>query len=119
MVASGITTVLDAVAIGDVRDGGDRLENLEKMINAVEETQNAGLTAPSTACICAVNCRTPPCRCLKSWSTAPSPWCRLWTTRWSTPVRQPRKYREYYQGKYQLSGEQIRFEEEQMALAAA
>ncbi len=27
MVASGITTVLDAVAIGDVRDGGDRLEN--------------------------------------------------------------------------------------------
>lgn len=41
MVASGITTVLDAVAIGDVRDGGDRLENLEKMINAVEETQKA------------------------------------------------------------------------------
>ncbi len=38
MVASGITTVLDAVAIGDVRDGGDRLENLEKMINAIEET---------------------------------------------------------------------------------
>ncbi|MDU4269058.1 MAG: alpha-D-ribose 1-methylphosphonate 5-triphosphate diphosphatase [Enterobacter hormaechei] len=37
MVASGITTVLDAVAIGDVRDGGDRLENLEKMINAVRE----------------------------------------------------------------------------------
>lgn len=43
MVASGITTVLDAVAIGDVRDGGDRLENLEKMINAVEETQKRGL----------------------------------------------------------------------------
>ena len=33
MVASGITTVLDAVAIGDVRDGGDRLENLEKLEN--------------------------------------------------------------------------------------
>ena len=43
MVASGITTVLDAVAIGDVRDGGDRLENLEKLINAVEETQKRGL----------------------------------------------------------------------------
>ncbi len=42
MVASGITTVLDAVAIGDVRDGGDRLENLEKMINAIEETQKRG-----------------------------------------------------------------------------
>lgn len=43
MVASGITTVLDAVAIGDVRDGGDRLENLEKMINAIEETQKRGV----------------------------------------------------------------------------
>ncbi|HBH5235691.1 TPA: alpha-D-ribose 1-methylphosphonate 5-triphosphate diphosphatase [Escherichia coli] len=43
MVASGITTVLDAVAIGDVRDGGDRLENLEKMINTIEETQKRGV----------------------------------------------------------------------------
>ncbi|CSO05506.1 phosphonate metabolism protein [Shigella sonnei] len=43
MVASGITTVLDAVAIGDVRDGGDRLVNLEKMINAIEETQKRGV----------------------------------------------------------------------------
>ena len=71
MVASGITTVLDAVAIGDVRDGGDRLENLEKMINAIEETQNAASTAPSTVCICAANCRiTPRCRCLKNWCSA-------------------------------------------------
>lgn len=71
MVASGITTVLDAVAIGDVRDGGDRLENLEKMINAVEETQSAASTAPSTACTCVASCRTtPPCRCLRSWWAA-------------------------------------------------
>lgn len=78
MVASGITTVLDAVAIGDVRDGGDRLENLEKMINAVEETQNAALTAPSIVCTCGVNSRiTPLCRCLKSWWTASrSHWSR-------------------------------------------
>lgn len=38
MVASGIIIVLDVVVIGDVRDGGDRLENLEKMINVIEET---------------------------------------------------------------------------------
>jgi len=43
MVASGITTVLDAVALGDVRDGGDRLENVWKMINGVEETQKRRL----------------------------------------------------------------------------
>ncbi|HHE1452667.1 TPA: alpha-D-ribose 1-methylphosphonate 5-triphosphate diphosphatase, partial [Yersinia enterocolitica subsp. palearctica] len=43
MVASGITTVLDAVAVGDVRDGGHRLDNLQKMINAVIESQRSGL----------------------------------------------------------------------------
>lgn len=26
-----------------MRDGGDRLENLEKMINAIEETQKRGV----------------------------------------------------------------------------
>lgn len=39
VMASGIITVLDIVAIGNVRDGGDRLESLEKMISTVEETQ--------------------------------------------------------------------------------
>lgn len=43
MVANGITTVLDAVAIGDVRDGGHRLENLQKMIDAVIHSQRAGV----------------------------------------------------------------------------
>ena len=43
MVASGITTVLDAVAVGDVRDGGHRLDNLQKMIDAIINSQNAGL----------------------------------------------------------------------------
>lgn len=43
MIASGITTVLDAVALGDVRDGGDRLDNLEKMINAVIDSQQRGV----------------------------------------------------------------------------
>ncbi|MBZ4281303.1 hypothetical protein LAM20_25450, partial [Mycobacterium tuberculosis] len=38
-----ITTVLDAVAIGDVRDGGDGRENLGKMVNAVEEAEKRGL----------------------------------------------------------------------------
>ena len=52
MVASGITTVLDAVAIGDVRDGGDRLENLEKMINTIEETQKRGVNRAEPSAIC-------------------------------------------------------------------
>lgn len=37
MVVSGIIIVLDVVVIGDVCDGGDCFENLEKMVNVVEE----------------------------------------------------------------------------------
>ncbi|ELA3179422.1 TPA: alpha-D-ribose 1-methylphosphonate 5-triphosphate diphosphatase [Klebsiella aerogenes] len=123
MVASGITTVLDAVAIGDVRDGGDRLENLEKMINAVEETQKRGLNRAEHRLH--LRCELPHHITLplfeKLVDREPvtlvslmdhSPGQRQFANR--------EKYREYYQGKYQLSGEQmLRFEEEQMALAAA
>ncbi|MCY4766342.1 alpha-D-ribose 1-methylphosphonate 5-triphosphate diphosphatase [Klebsiella aerogenes] len=123
MVASGITTVLDAVAIGDVRDGGDRLENLEKMINAVEETQKRGLNRAEHRLH--LRCELPHHTTLplfeKLVDREPvtlvslmdhSPGQRQFANR--------EKYREYYQGKYQLSSEQmLRFEEEQMALAAA
>ncbi|MGR7116705.1 alpha-D-ribose 1-methylphosphonate 5-triphosphate diphosphatase [Klebsiella aerogenes] len=123
MVASGITTVLNAVAIGDVRDGGDRLENLEKMINAVEETQKRGLNRAEHRLH--LRCELPHHTTLplfeKLVDREPvtlvslmdhSPGQRQFANR--------EKYREYYQGKYQLSGEQmLRFEEEQMALAAA
>ncbi|WP_334642771.1 alpha-D-ribose 1-methylphosphonate 5-triphosphate diphosphatase [Klebsiella aerogenes] len=123
MVASGITTVLDAVAIGDVRDGGDRLENLEKMINTVEETQKRGLNRAEHRLH--LRCELPHHTTLplfeKLVDREPvtlvslmdhSPGQRQFANR--------EKYREYYQGKYQLSGEQmLRFEEEQMALAAA
>ncbi|HCT4437269.1 TPA: alpha-D-ribose 1-methylphosphonate 5-triphosphate diphosphatase [Klebsiella aerogenes] len=123
MVASGITTVLDAVAIGDVRDGGDRLENLEKMINTVEETQKRGLNRAEHRLH--LRCELPHHTTLplfeKLVDREPvtlvslmdhSPGQRQFANR--------EKYREYYQGKYQLSSEQmLRFEEEQMALAAA
>jgi alpha-D-ribose 1-methylphosphonate 5-triphosphate diphosphatase len=122
MVSSGITTVLDAVAIGDVRDGGDRLENLEKMINAVEETQKRGLNRAEHRLH--LRCELPHHTTLplfeKLVDRKPvtlvslmdhSPGQRQFANR--------EKYREYYQGKYQLSDEQMRhYEEEQMALAA-
>jgi alpha-D-ribose 1-methylphosphonate 5-triphosphate diphosphatase len=122
MVSSGITTVLDAVAIGDVRDGGDRLENLEKMINAVEETQKRGLNRAEHRLH--LRCELPHHTTLplfeKLVDREPvtlvslmdhSPGQRQFANR--------EKYREYYQGKYQLSDEQMRrYEEEQMALAA-
>lgn len=122
MVASGITTVLDAVAIGDVRDGGDRLENLEKMINAVEDTQKRGLNRAEHRLH--LRCELPHHTTLPLFETLVnrdavslvslmdhSPGQRQYADR--------TKYREYYQGKYHLTDAQMdRFEEEQMALAA-
>ena len=122
MVASGITTVLDAVAIGDVRDGGDRLENLEKMINAIEETQKRGVNRAEHRLH--LRCELPhhttlplfeklvqrePVTLVSLMDHAPGQ--RQFANR--------EKYREYYQGKYSLTDAQMQqYEEEQLALAA-
>lgn len=122
MVASGITTVLDAVAIGDVRDGGDRLENLEKMINAIEDTQKRGLNRAEHRLH--LRCELPHFTTLPLFEKLVdrelvslvslmdhSPGQRQYADR--------SKYREYYQGKYHLTDEQmVRFEEDQLQLAA-
>jgi len=118
MVASGITTVLDAVAVGDVRDGGHRLENLQKMIDAVVNSQKAGLNRAEHRLH--LRCELP------YESTLPlfeklmdtevlslvslmdhSPGQRQFAT--------PQKYREYYQGKYNLNDDQMEvFQAEQI-----
>lgn len=123
MVASGITTVLDAVAIGDVRDGGDRLENLEKMINAVEETQKRGLNRAEHRLH--LRCELPHHTTLPLFEklVGREPVSMVSLMDHSPGQRQyadRSKYRGYYQGKYHLTNEEMdKFEEEQMALAAA
>ncbi len=122
MVASGITTVLDAVAIGDVRDGGDRLENLEKMINAVEETQKRGLNRAEHRLH--LRCELPHHTTLPLFEklVGREPVSLVSLMDHSPGQRQfanIEKYREYYQGKYSLNdAEMARYEEEQLLLAA-
>ncbi|KNC90291.1 alpha-D-ribose 1-methylphosphonate 5-triphosphate diphosphatase [Trabulsiella odontotermitis] len=122
MVSSGITTVLDAVAIGDVRDGGDRLENLEKMINAVEETQKSGVNRAEHRLH--LRCELPHHTTLPLFEklVGREPVTLVSLMDHSPGQRQfanLEKYREYYQGKYQLTDEQMaRYEEEQLQLAA-
>ncbi|GEC70215.1 phosphonate metabolism protein PhnM [Raoultella terrigena] len=122
MVASGITTVLDAVAIGDVRDGGDRLENLEKMINAIEETQKRGVNRAEHRLH--LRCELPHHITLPLFEklVGREPVSMVSLMDHSPGQRQyadRSKYRDYYQGKYHLTNEEMdRFEEEQMALAA-
>ncbi|HEY2533772.1 MAG TPA: alpha-D-ribose 1-methylphosphonate 5-triphosphate diphosphatase [Xanthobacteraceae bacterium] len=43
MAASGITTVFDAIAVGDVQRGGDRLSRLDTMVEAVKAAQDGGM----------------------------------------------------------------------------
>lgn len=43
IVAAGITTVLDAIALGDVRDGGTRTEQLRPMLAALDHCARQGL----------------------------------------------------------------------------
>ncbi|MDN0125185.1 alpha-D-ribose 1-methylphosphonate 5-triphosphate diphosphatase [Yersinia aleksiciae] len=122
MISCGITTVLDAVAVGDVRDGGHRLDNLQKMINAVVDSQRAGLNRAEHRIH--LRCELP------HQSTLPlfeelmmQPELSLVSLMDHSPGQRQfasrAKYREYYQGKYHLNDQQMaEFEEEQVTLSA-
>ncbi|MEW7313255.1 alpha-D-ribose 1-methylphosphonate 5-triphosphate diphosphatase [Buttiauxella gaviniae] len=121
MVASGITTVLDAVALGDVRDGGDRLENLDKMINAVMDSQARGVNRAEHRLH--LRCELPHHTTLPLFQQLIE---REGVSLVSLMDHSPGqrqfsnlvKYREYYQGKYSLSDAEMNsYEAEQLALA--
>ncbi|MEI7366165.1 alpha-D-ribose 1-methylphosphonate 5-triphosphate diphosphatase [Pectobacterium sp. 1950-15] len=122
MVANGITTVLDAIAVGDVRDGGHRFDNLNNMIEAIRQGQEKGLNRAehrlhlrcelpydATVPLFEQLMNTPDLLLVSLMDHSPGQ--RQYTSL--------QKYREYFQGKYHLNNRQMAaFEEEQMALAA-
>jgi alpha-D-ribose 1-methylphosphonate 5-triphosphate diphosphatase len=121
MVANGITTVLDAVAIGDVRDGGHRLENLQKMIDAVIHSQQAGVNRAEHRLH--LRCELPNENTLSLFEQLmDKPGVSLVSLMDHSPGQRQfasrEKYREYYQGKYHLSDQQMsEFEQEQIHLS--
>ncbi|WP_130835382.1 alpha-D-ribose 1-methylphosphonate 5-triphosphate diphosphatase [[Erwinia] mediterraneensis] len=123
MVASGITTVLDAIAVGDVRDGGHRLDNLNKMIGAIRDSQRKGLNR--AAHLLHLRCELPHHSTLPLFEALmATPELALVSLMDHSPGQRQfvslEKYREYYQGKYQLNDQQMAaFEHEQMQLAAS
>ncbi|WP_339098549.1 alpha-D-ribose 1-methylphosphonate 5-triphosphate diphosphatase [Pectobacterium brasiliense] len=122
MVANGITTVLDAIAVGDVRDGGHRFDNLNKMVEAIRQGQEKGLNRAehwlhlrcelpydATVPLFEKLMNTPDLLLVSLMDHSPGQ--RQYTSL--------QKYREYFQGKYHLSNLQMdAFEEEQRGLAA-
>nr|WP_154324795.1 alpha-D-ribose 1-methylphosphonate 5-triphosphate diphosphatase [Pantoea sp. 201603H] len=122
MVANGITTVLDAIAVGDVRDGGHRLDNLTKMINAITSSQKNGLNRAEHRLH--LRCELPYDDTLPLFEQLMDiPELSLVSLMDHSPGQRQyvsrEKYRDYYQGKYQLNDvEMAQFEEQQLTLAA-
>ncbi|MFP1727111.1 alpha-D-ribose 1-methylphosphonate 5-triphosphate diphosphatase [Lonsdalea quercina] len=118
IVASGITTVLDAIAVGDVRDGGHRLDNLLNMTDTVVATQRAGLNRAEhllhlrcelphkeTLPLFEQLCDLPPVTLASLMDHSPGQ--RQFASR--------EKYHAYYKGKYHLNDEAMaQFEAEQI-----
>jgi len=122
IVASGITTVLDAIGVGDVRDGGHRMENLNKMIDAIRHSQKHGLNRAEHRLH--LRCELP------NDSTLPlfeqlmcNPALSLVSLMDHSPGQRQyvslAAWRTYFGGKYQLSDVQLdAYEADQLRLAA-
>ncbi|MEC5341250.1 alpha-D-ribose 1-methylphosphonate 5-triphosphate diphosphatase [Brenneria populi] len=121
IIGSGITTVLDAVAIGDVRAGGDRMENVEKMIGAIRYSQEHALNRAEH--YLHLRCELPHETTLPLFNQLKNtPQLLLVSLMDHSPGQRqfvsPEKYRTYYQGKYHLSDSQMdEFTRQQIAFA--
>jgi len=110
VAAAGITTVLDAIAVGDVRDGSVRMEILRDMIAAIEASQKEGMLRAEHLLHL---------RCEVSFGSLMDliepmshlSWLKLVSVMDHTPGQRqfvkPEKYREYYQGKFGMTDEQM------------
>ncbi|MFD2178342.1 alpha-D-ribose 1-methylphosphonate 5-triphosphate diphosphatase [Veronia pacifica] len=117
LIGAGITTVLDAVAVGDVRDGGHRQDNLDRMINTIVQSGKRGVNRADH--LLHIRCELPH----ESTVDLVSHFLDLEQTRMvslmdhSPGQRQfvnLEKYYEYYQGKYGMSDSDMQaFELEQ------
>lgn len=123
VAAAGITTVMDAVAVGDVRDGAVRMEILREMIAAIEAAQKEGMLRAEH--LLHLRCEIS----FKDLMGLVEPmsslsWLKLVSIMDHTPGQRqfvkPEKYRQYYQGKFGLSDEAMdKFMHEQISNAAA
>lgn len=123
VAAAGITTVMDAVAVGDVREGSVRLQILRDMIAAIEEAQQGGMLRAEH--LLHLRCEVS----FRDLMTLIEPmsglsWLKLVSVMDHTPGQRqfvnPEKYRQYYQGKFGLSDEEMDpFMAEQIANAQA
>ena len=120
LIGSGITTVLDAVALGDYRDG-NRQENLDQFINTVAESQKRGLTRAEHRIH--LRCEVPHSTTVGLFERYVNmPEVQLVSLMDHAPGQRQfvniDKYRTYYQGKYNMTdAEMAVYEKDQVALS--
>ena len=108
IIAAGITTVFDAVSIGDVNPKGNRMQKLPAMLNAIASTQEAGLTrAEHRLHLRCELCHPDTLSVFRD--LVENPLVQLVSVMDHSPGQRQfvleSKYREYYMGKYHLNDE--------------
>lgn len=106
VVSAGITTVFDALAIGDVNPKGNRLQQLPVMLKAITQAQEQGHTRAEHRLH--LRCELSHAKTLDVFQElVESPLVQLVSVMDHSPGQRQfvklEKYREYYQGKYHLS----------------
>jgi len=118
VISSGITTVFDAIAVGDVRDGGHRHSNLRHLIDTVITSQQAQTNRADH--FVHLRCELPHQDTLMLFEQlADFPLVSLVSLMDHSPGQRQfasrEKYYQYYKGKYQLDDAQMAaFEHDQL-----
>ncbi|NLY64796.1 MAG: alpha-D-ribose 1-methylphosphonate 5-triphosphate diphosphatase [Alcaligenaceae bacterium] len=110
IIGSGITTVFDALSIGDVNPKGNRLLQLPRMIDAIGQASQDGHTRAEH--LLHLRCEVSHEKTLEVFeSLVDHDLVKLVSVMDHTPGQRQfvkyEKYREYYQGKYHLSDEEM------------
>jgi len=110
IASSGITTVFNAVATGDVIDGSNRIQQFSRMIDSVRHASESKLTRADH--LLHIRCEVSYEPTLENFELMSNdPLLRLVSVMDHSPGQRQfvdiNKYREYYQGKYKMSDDQI------------
>lgn len=110
IVAAGITTVFDALSIGDVNPKGDRLRQLPIMLNAISHAEQSGDTRAEHRLH--LRCELSQEKTLEIFhDLVDNPLVQLVSVMDHSPGQRQfvklEKYRQYYQGKYHFNDQEM------------
>lgn len=110
MISAGITTVFDAISVGDVVEGSERLSNLTRMADALNESRTRELTRSDH--LLHLRCEVSHEDTLNNFKQLSGQYQpQLVSVMDHSPGQRQfasiEKYRQYYQGKYKLSDSEM------------